>query len=135
QPSGSRSPLIQPTSSSRVPRRRSVAELMREGGRIITREQVMEGVAEMIHDVQVEATFPDGTKLVTVHEPVRDLRLRGLAARVDRYCEVEVEPAIACTRPNANSWKFDAPSSPRTIPWPRSSPTGRYLHGLLLEVE
>jgi urease gamma subunit len=50
---------------------RSVAELMAEGGRILTREQVMEGVAEMIHEVQVEATFPDGTKLVTVHQPIR----------------------------------------------------------------
>ena len=50
---------------------RSVAELMDAGARVITRSQVMEGVAEMIHDVQVEATFPDGTKLVTVHEPIR----------------------------------------------------------------
>ena len=50
---------------------RSVAELMRDGATVITRAQVMEGVAEMIHDVQVEATFPDGTKLVTVHEPIR----------------------------------------------------------------
>jgi urease subunit gamma len=50
---------------------RSVAELMRDGGRVLTRAQVMEGVAEMLHDVQVEATFPDGTKLVTVHEPIR----------------------------------------------------------------
>ncbi len=50
---------------------RSVADLMQDGGRVLTRDQVMEGVAEMIHDVQVEATFPDGTKLVTVHEPVR----------------------------------------------------------------
>jgi urease subunit gamma len=50
---------------------RSVAELMRAGAQVITREQVIEGVAEMIHDVQVEATFPDGTKLVTVHEPIR----------------------------------------------------------------
>ena len=50
---------------------RSVAELMQDGAKVITREQVMEGVAEMIHDVQVEATFPDGTKLVTVHEPIR----------------------------------------------------------------
>jgi urease subunit gamma len=50
---------------------RSVADLMEAGAKVITREQVMEGVAEMIHDVQVEATFPDGTKLVTVHEPVR----------------------------------------------------------------
>ncbi len=50
---------------------RTVAELMQGGAAVITRAQVMEGVAEMIHDVQVEATFPDGTKLVTVHEPIR----------------------------------------------------------------
>ena len=50
---------------------RSVADLMRAGAGVVTRDQVMEGVAEMIHDVQVEATFPDGTKLVTVHEPIR----------------------------------------------------------------
>ena len=50
---------------------RSVADLMQLGATVLTREQVMEGVAEIIHDVQVEATFPDGTKLVTVHEPIR----------------------------------------------------------------
>jgi urease subunit gamma len=50
---------------------RSVADLMDAGAHVLTRAQVMEGVAEMIHDVQVEATFPDGTKLVTVHEPIR----------------------------------------------------------------
>jgi urease subunit gamma len=50
---------------------RSVADLMASGGTILTREQVMEGIPEMIHDVQVEATFPDGTKLVTVHHPIR----------------------------------------------------------------
>ncbi|MEL6744811.1 MAG: urease subunit gamma [Pseudomonadota bacterium] len=50
---------------------RSVADLMEAGAHVITRDQVMEGIAEMIHDIQVEATFPDGTKLVTVHEPVR----------------------------------------------------------------
>ena len=50
---------------------RSVAELMEAGAHVVSREQVMEGIAEMIHDVQVEATFPDGTKLVTVHEPIR----------------------------------------------------------------
>ena len=49
----------------------SVADLMNRGAHLISRDQVMEGVAEMITDVQVEATFPDGTKLVTVHEPVR----------------------------------------------------------------
>ena len=50
---------------------RSVADLMEAGAHVVTRDQVMEGVAEMIHDVQVEATFPDGTKLVTVHRPIR----------------------------------------------------------------
>ena len=44
---------------------------MEAGAHVITRDQVMEGIAEMIHDVQVEATFPDGTKLVTVHQPIR----------------------------------------------------------------
>ena len=50
---------------------RSVAELMRDGAAVVTRDQVMEGVAEMIDLVQVEATFPDGTKLVSVHRPIR----------------------------------------------------------------
>ncbi|WP_108987877.1 urease subunit gamma [Streptomyces coelicoflavus] len=49
---------------------RSVGELMSTGRRLIQRDEVMEGVPEMIHDVQVEATFPDGTKLVTVHDPI-----------------------------------------------------------------
>ena len=50
---------------------RSVADLMDAAAKVITRHQVMEGIPEMIHDVQVEATFPDGTKLVTVHNPIR----------------------------------------------------------------
>ncbi len=50
---------------------RSVADLMSAGAKVITRDDVMDGIADMIHDVQVEATFPDGTKLVTVHEPIR----------------------------------------------------------------
>ena len=50
---------------------RSVAELMRDGASVITRDQVMEGVPEMIREIQIEATFPDGTKLVSVHEPIR----------------------------------------------------------------
>jgi urease gamma subunit len=49
---------------------RSVAALMEEGAHVVSADQVMDGIAEMIHDVQVEATFPDGTKLVTVHEPI-----------------------------------------------------------------
>lgn len=50
---------------------KSVAKLMSEGTKILTSYDVMEGIPEMIHDIQVEATFPDGTKLVTVHEPIR----------------------------------------------------------------
>lgn len=51
---------------------RTVAELMASGRTVLSREEVMEGIPEMIHDVQVEATFPDGTKLVTVHDPIVD---------------------------------------------------------------
>ncbi len=50
---------------------RTVAQLMQSGAHLLTRDQVMEGVPEMIHEIQVEATFPDGTKLVTVHQPIR----------------------------------------------------------------
>ena len=50
---------------------KSVAELMRDGATVISRDEVMDGIPEMIHEIQVEATFPDGTKLVTVHEPIR----------------------------------------------------------------
>lgn len=50
---------------------RSVADLMEAGAHVVKRDQVMEGIAEMIHDIQVEATFPDGVKLVTVHQPIR----------------------------------------------------------------
>ena len=49
----------------------SVAALMRDGGTVLSRDQVMDGIPEMIHEIQVEATFPDGTKLVTVHDPIR----------------------------------------------------------------
>ncbi|MFY0255667.1 urease subunit gamma [Chitinophaga sp. 30R24] len=50
---------------------KSVAELMHYGATILTRDEVMEGIPEMVHEVQIEATFPDGTKLVTVHDPIR----------------------------------------------------------------
>jgi urease subunit gamma len=50
---------------------KSVAELMSESGKVLTRDQVMEGISEMIHEMQVEATFPDGTKLVSLHNPIR----------------------------------------------------------------
>jgi urease gamma subunit len=50
---------------------RRVAELMEAGAHVLKREQVMDGIADMVHEVQVEATFPDGVKLVTIHEPIR----------------------------------------------------------------
>jgi urease subunit gamma len=50
---------------------KSVAELMSGSGKVLTRDQVMEGIPEMVHEMQVEATFPDGTKLVSVHDPIR----------------------------------------------------------------
>jgi urease subunit gamma len=49
----------------------TVADLMRDGAGVLTRDQVMEGIPEMLHEIQIEATFPDGTKLVTVHNPIR----------------------------------------------------------------
>lgn len=61
---------------------RSVAELMEAGAHVLTADQVMEGVAEMIHDIQVEATFPDGTKLVTVHHPIRGAASRQVPGEV-----------------------------------------------------
>jgi urease subunit gamma len=51
---------------------KTVSQLMSEGTTLLTRDDVMDGIAEMIHEVQVEATFPDGTKLVTVHNPIQD---------------------------------------------------------------
>ena len=59
-------PAAMPTAWSET-----VAQLMEAGAHVLTRAQVMDGIAEMVHDIQVEATFPDGTKLVTVHEPIR----------------------------------------------------------------
>jgi urease subunit gamma len=50
---------------------KSVAELMSGGGKVLIRNQVMEGIPEMLHEMQVEATFPDGTKLVSIHDPIR----------------------------------------------------------------
>jgi urease gamma subunit len=60
---------------------RSVADLMRDGATVLTRAQVMDGIAEMVREIQVEATFPDGTKLVTVHNPIRDAVAKPLKAK------------------------------------------------------
>ncbi|MBX9740522.1 MAG: urease subunit gamma [Beijerinckiaceae bacterium] len=61
---------------------RSVAELMEAGAHVVAADQVMDGIAEMIHDIQIEATFPDGTKLVTVHEPIRGGRATEIPGEV-----------------------------------------------------
>src|ERR687890_77316 len=61
---------------------RPVSELMEAGAHVVGRDQVMSGVAEMIHDVQVEATFPDGTKLVTVHHPIRGIASQDVPGEV-----------------------------------------------------
>src|ERR1700759_3673678 len=61
---------------------RSVAELMEAGAHVLGPDQVMDGVASMIHDIQVEATFPDGTKLVTVHEPIRGAKTERVPGEV-----------------------------------------------------
>ena len=61
---------------------RSVAELMQAGAHVLTADQVMPGIPEMIHDIQVEATFPDGTKLVTVHHPIRGAASADVPGRV-----------------------------------------------------
>ena len=73
---------------------RSVAELMQGGAAVITRDQVMEGIPEMIHEIQVEATFPDGTKLVTVHNPIRDaVKPKRAAARAKASPKRKALPA------------------------------------------
>jgi urease gamma subunit len=72
---------------------RSVASLMQDGAHVLTRDQVMDGIADMIHEIQVEATFPDGTKLVTVHEPIRDATPAAPAAK--RGVGAAVRQAVA----------------------------------------
>lgn len=119
---------------------RTVAELMEEGTRLLTEDDVMEGVAELIPDVQVEATFPDGTKLVTVHQPIAMRRPLGIGAieaapgtitlnegratvRVEvantgdrpiqvgsHYHFAEVNPALAFDRGKARGFRLDIPA-------------------------
>ena len=119
---------------------RTVAELMSEGTRILGADDVMEGVAELITEVQVEATFPDGTKLVTVHQPIpvkkplgigavepaagtidlnvgRETRTIEVANSGDRPIQVgshyhffEVNPALKFDRPRARGFRLDVPA-------------------------
>ncbi len=87
---------------------RSVAELMRDGATVLTRDQVMEGIAEMLHDIQVEATFPDGTKLVTVHQPIR--------AAVAKKPSAKAKPAAKAKAKAAPKAKPKAAAKPKAKP-------------------
>ncbi|MCA3427629.1 MAG: urease subunit gamma [Roseomonas sp.] len=87
---------------------RSVAELMRDGATVLTRDQVMEGIAEMLHEIQVEATFPDGTKLVTVHQPIR--------AAAPKKPSAKAKPAAKAKAKAAPKAKAKAAAKPKAKP-------------------
>jgi urease subunit gamma len=87
---------------------RSVAELMRDGATVLTRDQVMEGIAEMLHEIQVEATFPDGTKLVTVHQPIR--------AAAPKKPSAKAKPVAKAKMKNAPKAKAKAAAKPKAKP-------------------
>ena len=91
---------------------RSVAELMRDGATVLTRDQVMEGIAEMLHEIQVEATFPDGTKLVTVHQPIR--------AAVAKKPSAKAKPAPKAKAKAARKAKPKAAAKPKATTKPKA---------------
>ncbi len=88
---------------------RTVADLMEEGAHVLTRDQVMEGIPEMIHEVQVEATFPDGTKLVTVHES-DPLKRRTHDPRRDHACRRRYRDQCRRARTQADRRQYRRPS-------------------------
>ena len=106
---------------------RSVAELMRDGATVLTRDQVMEGIAEMLHEIQVEATFPDGTKLVTVHQPIRPAVAKRPSAKAKPAAKAKAAPKAkakpkaaakpkATTKPKAKAAKKPAKPKPKAKP-------------------
>ena len=96
---------------------RSVAELMRDGATVLTRDQVMEGIAEMLHDIQVEATFPDGTKLVTVHQPIRAAVAKKPSAKAKPAPKAKVKAAPkAKAKPKAKAAKKPAKPKAKAKP-------------------
>jgi len=90
---------------------RSVAELMRDGATILTRDQVMEGIPEMLHEIQVEATFLDGTKLVTVHQPIRAAAPKKPAGKAKAVPKAK---AKAATKPKPKA--ATKPAKPKAKP-------------------
>ena len=108
---------------------RSVAELMRDGATVLTRDQVMEGIAEMLHEIQVEATFPDGTKLVTVHQPIRPAAAKKPNAKAKPAAKAKAKAAPkakakpkaaakpkATAKPKAKAAKKPAKPKPKAKP-------------------
>ena len=96
---------------------RSVAELMRDGATVLTRDQVMEGIAEMLHEIQVEATFPDGTKLVTVHQPIRAPVAKKPSAKAKPAPKAKVKAAPkAKAKPKAKAAKKPAKPKAKAKP-------------------
>jgi urease subunit gamma len=115
---------------------RSVAELMRDGATVLTRDQVMEGIAEMLHEIQVEATFPDGSKLVTVHQPIRPAVAKKPNAKAKPAAKAKAKAAPkakakpkaaakpkATTKPKAKAAK--KPAKPKAKAKPASKKGGR----------
>ena len=115
---------------------RSVAELMRDGATVLTRDQVMEGIAEMLHEIQVEATFPDGSKLVTVHQPIRPAVAKKPSAKAKPAAKAKAKAAPkakakpkaaakpkATTKPKAKAAK--KPAKPKAKAKPASKKGGR----------
>ena len=96
---------------------RSVAELMRDGATVLTRDQVMEGIAEMLHDIQVEATFPDGTKLVTVHQPIRAPVAKKPSAKAKAKAAPKAKP-----KPKAAAKPASKPAKKPTKPKVKAKP-------------
>jgi urease subunit gamma len=93
---------------------RSVAELMRDGATVLTRDQVMEGIAEMLHEIQVEATFPDGTKLVTVHQPIRAAVTKKPSARAKPAAKAKAKAVPkAKAKPKAAAKPARKPAKPK----------------------
>jgi urease subunit gamma len=97
---------------------RSVAELMRDGATVLTRDQVMEGIAEMLHEIQVEATFPDGTKLVTVHQPIRAPVAKKPGAKAKAAPKAKAKPQAAA-KPKAKAAKKPAKPKPKAKSAPK----------------
>ena len=96
---------------------RSVADLMRDGATVLTRDQVMEGIAEMLHEIQVEATFPDGTKLVTVHQPIRAPAAKKPSAKAKPAPKPKVKAAAkAKAKPKAKAAKKPAKPKAKATP-------------------